>query len=34
MFLNQVRETRITRYIAIAFYFRKIETKLNDEFYH
>jgi aminoglycoside N3'-acetyltransferase len=31
---NQVRETQIARFAAIAFYFREIETRLNDEFHH
>jgi hypothetical protein len=31
---NQTRETQIARFVAIAFYSRKIEIKLNDEFYH
>jgi hypothetical protein len=31
---NQVRETQIARFAAIAFYSRKIETRQNDEFHH
>jgi hypothetical protein len=31
---NQVRETQVARFVAIVFYFRKIEIKLNDEFHH
>ncbi len=31
---NQARETQIARFVAIALYFRKIETRLNDEFHH
>jgi hypothetical protein len=31
---NQVRETQIARFAAIAFYSREIETKVNDEFHH
>jgi hypothetical protein len=31
---SQVRETQIARSAAIALYFQKIETRLNDEFHH
>jgi hypothetical protein len=31
---NQVRETQIAWHAAIAFYFRKIKTRLKDEFHH
>ncbi len=31
---SQARKTQIARHAAIAFYFRKIETRLNDEFHH
>jgi hypothetical protein len=34
MSLSQARETQIARSAAIALYFRKIETRLNDEFHH
>jgi hypothetical protein len=31
---SQARETQIARFAAIAFYSRKIEKRLNDEFHH
>ncbi len=30
---SQARETQIARFAAIVLYFRKIETRLNDEFH-
>jgi hypothetical protein len=31
---NQVRKTQISRFVASSFNFKKLKTRLNNEFYH